>query len=82
MTGCTCLVLQGRLLDGRDEQEAEPELQAIIGLVSDRQALLRTEARKLADRIYVEKPRELGRRMAKYWEAWRRWEQPLSDVAP
>jgi CHAD domain-containing protein len=46
-----------------------PEVGELLGLVDQRSEQLRVQARPLGERLYAEKPKELGRRFCKYWKA-------------
>jgi len=41
------------------------------GLIEHRNAQLRAEAFALGERLYAERPKPFGKRMHRYWRAWR-----------
>ncbi len=47
------------------------DLTPLHGLIEHRNAQLRTEAFALGERLYAERPKAFGKRMRRYWRAWR-----------
>lgn len=50
---------------------ARETIQAFLGLIDQRQADLRSQARPLGARVFAEQPTRHGRRLRAYWQAWR-----------
>ncbi len=53
--------------DGREQAPDDPGLGELITLAERRQAELLAEALPMGERLYAEKPRRFGRRVARYW---------------
>jgi hypothetical protein len=60
-------VLKDALQSG--EAEAAVDLDALIGLIDFRRAQLQADAIHIGERLYAEKPRALGRRIHRAWDA-------------
>lgn len=75
------VVLRETLLNDPDSFGGERDLQALLGLVERRQTELRTRAEPLGQRLFAEKPRAMGRRLERYWEAWRSEVQRSAPLA-
>jgi hypothetical protein len=43
----------------------------LVALIDQRRGELQVEARRLGERVYVEKPRAFAGRLQGYWQAWR-----------
>ncbi|MBE9078366.1 CHAD domain-containing protein [Romeria aff. gracilis LEGE 07310] len=52
---------------------------ALLALIDRRQQELRTEAQKLGQRLYVEKPKRFDKRTKAYWQIWRQQAQPAAE---
>lgn len=57
--------------DLRERRLGEEETRALEGAISSRQEQLAGEALDLGRRLYAEQPKAYGRRLRRYWEAWR-----------
>ena len=64
-------VLQQDLARRSDGNPRRPELDALHGLMEERQQELRAAALSLGTRFYAEKPSTFCVRLAKHWQAWR-----------
>ena len=53
--------------DAREQAPDDPGLPELIALAERRQAELLAEALPMGERLYAEKPRLFGRRVARYW---------------
>jgi CHAD domain-containing protein len=51
--------------------EIPADLDAVLGLIEHRRRELAIEAFFLGKRVYAESPKAFGRRMRRYWKAWR-----------
>jgi CHAD domain-containing protein len=63
--------------DLRERKLGEQETAALEAAIGRRQEELATEALSLGHRLYAERPRDFGRRLRRYRQAWRRSE-PLA----
>lgn len=61
-------VLRGDL---HERRLGEEETRALEAAIDARQQQLAAEALDLGRRLYAEPPKQLGRRLRRYWEAWR-----------
>ena len=53
-----------------------------VALIDAARADLRDRCHRLGARLYAESPRDLGRRVGRYWEAWQ-WlgrERPVGEI--
>lgn len=57
--------------DLRERRLGEEETQALEAAIDARQAELAGEALNLGRRLYAERPKAYGRRLHRYWQAWR-----------
>jgi len=57
--------------DLRERRLGETETRALGAAISGRQEQLVADALNLGRRLYAEKPKAFGRRLRRYWEAWR-----------
>lgn len=53
------------------DREIAADVDAVIGLIEHRGGQLQTEAFFLGERLYAERPKAFGRRIHRYWKAWR-----------
>ena len=58
------------LLDRPDLFNRENDMEILIGVMNQRQTELKRVARRLGERIYVEKPKTFVKRIGKYWQLW------------
>jgi len=49
----------------------EETIQAVLGLITQRQVELRARAKRLGARLYAETPKRFAKRLHGYWNAWR-----------
>jgi len=63
-------VLRETLLQSPDEFGDEQLIRTTLGLITQRQAELRAEAKSLGARLLAEKPKRFVKRMKRYWWAW------------
>jgi CHAD domain-containing protein len=63
-------VLRETLLQSPDEFGDEQLIRTTLGLITQRQAELRAEAKPLGARLLAEKPKRFVRRIRRYWQAW------------
>lgn len=52
-----------------------PKLRPLLTAIDQRRRVLRNESLELAARVYEESPREMDRRLQRYWHRWRHHEQ-------
>jgi CHAD domain-containing protein len=64
-------ILRETLLDRPADFGGEATLQALLGLLTQRQVELRAQAKLLGVRLYAEKPQRFSKRLHSYWNAWR-----------
>ncbi|MEJ2469991.1 MAG: CHAD domain-containing protein [Desulfuromonadales bacterium] len=64
-------VLQQTLIDDPQSFGTDEMIAAFTALARQRQEELRSHARPLGARIYAETPNRFGKRICRYWEAWR-----------
>jgi len=57
--------------DAREQAPEDPGLAELTALAERRQAELLAEALPMGERLYAEKPRRFGARLARYWQASR-----------
>lgn len=77
------VVLRARLLDNPEPWAPPPDLTALAAVIDTRRAALQRQARRLAGRIYLEKPGTFEERLRDLWEIWRKEgeEEAASDAA-
>jgi CHAD domain-containing protein len=63
-------ILRQTLLRRPDQFGGEDLIQAMIGLIAQRQVELRTRAKSLGARIFAERPKLLAERLGRYWQVW------------
>ena len=63
-------VLRETLLEGDLDFGGQETIQALIGLISQRQIELRAKAKQLGDTLYTEPPKHFIKRLRSYWKAW------------
>lgn len=68
-------VLRKTLLDSADEFGSKRTLQTLLALIDRRSAELRTKAETLGKRVHADKPKQLGARFRKCWNAWKEEKQ-------
>jgi len=66
-------ILREALLANPDPFGSEDVVQTTVGLIGQRRAQLRLNARRIGERLYVERPKDLADRFAHYWETWQSW---------
>ena len=64
-------LLRQRVLEPVETSGDRTDLEALIALIDQRRGELQVEARRLGERVYVEKPRAFTGRLQVYWQAWR-----------
>jgi CHAD domain-containing protein len=75
------LALLGHEL-AEDEVPAAVDIDAVRGLIGRRRAELQTEAARLGERVYAEKPKAFVRRMRRSWEAGRAMARKSQEQRP
>jgi CHAD domain-containing protein len=73
-------LLRQRLLEAVERSGDRTDLEALIALIDQRRGELQVGARRLGERVYVEKPRAFADRLQVYWQAWRS-EQHIDPIA-
>jgi CHAD domain-containing protein len=68
--------------DLRQRNLGEAETVALLAAIDRRQEELAAEALSLGRRLYAERPRELNRRLRRYWQAWRRPPRAQRSAGP
>jgi CHAD domain-containing protein len=63
-------VLRATLLDEAHEMGDRQQIDRLVELIGRRRAELEAEARPLGERLCAEKPRQIGERHVRYWDAW------------
>ena len=63
-------VLRDRLHS--NESEFAVDVEPVFDLIDHRREQLQEQAMLVGERLYAEKPKAFGRRMHRYWKAWRR----------
>ena len=63
-------VLRETLLEGDMDFGGEETIQALLGLITQRQIELRAKAKQLGARLYAESPKRFVKRLHSYWKAW------------
>jgi CHAD domain-containing protein len=66
------VVLRAFITENPERFNDDDHLQVLLALIQQRQLELQTSARLLGQRLYAEKPKAFRKRMAVYWQAWRR----------
>jgi CHAD domain-containing protein len=64
-------LLRQRVLEAAEASGDRTDLEALIALIDQRRGELQREARRLGQRVYVEKPQAFTGRLGIYWQAWR-----------
>jgi len=64
-------LLRQRVLEGVERSDDRTDLEALVALIDQRRGELQVEARRLGERVYVEKPQAFTGRLQVYWQAWR-----------
>jgi CHAD domain-containing protein len=64
-------VLRETLLKRPADFGDEGTLQAVLGLITQRQVELQARAKPLGAQLYAEKPKRFAKRLRSYWNAWR-----------
>lgn len=64
-------LLRQRVLEPAERSGDRTDLEALIALVDQRRGELQREARRLGQRVYLEKPQAFASRLGVYWQAWR-----------
>jgi CHAD domain-containing protein len=64
-------LLRQRVLEPAERSGDRTDLEALIALIDQRRGELQREARRLGQRVYIEKPQDLASRLGVYWQAWR-----------
>jgi len=64
-------VLRSTVLDDPEAFGTETDVQAFVALLDRRRAELQAEARPLGERLFAERPKQLARRLRRYWKTWR-----------
>jgi CHAD domain-containing protein len=64
-------LLRQRVLESVETSGDRTDLEALIALIDQRRGELQVEARRLGERVYVEKPRAFTGRLQVYWQVWR-----------
>jgi CHAD domain-containing protein len=59
------------VLKQAEESGDRTDLEALIALIDQRREELQGEARRLGERVYVDKPQAFASRLQVYWQAWR-----------
>jgi CHAD domain-containing protein len=57
--------------DLRERKLGEEETEALVAAIDQRQEELADEASAVGRRLYAEQPKDFGRRLRGYWQAWR-----------
>lgn len=73
-------LLRQRVLEAAERSGDRTDLEALIALIDQRRGELQVGARRLGERVYVEKPRAFADRLQVYWQAWRS-EQQIDPIA-
>jgi CHAD domain-containing protein len=63
-------VLRATLLDEAHEMGDRQQVDRLVELIGRRRAELEAEAKPLGELLCAEKPRQIGARHARYWDAW------------
>jgi len=63
-------VFRAMLLGEGSGSGSETEIQALVGLIDCRREELQALARPLGERLCAEKPKQLAKRLRKYWTVW------------
>jgi CHAD domain-containing protein len=63
-------VLRETLMEGDVDFGGEETIQALLGLITQRQIELRAKAKQLGARLYAEPPKRFVKRLRSYWKAW------------
>ena len=72
-------VFRHMLLNKSGALGSKRDLQVMLGLIDRRSAELRAEAKPLGERVYTEKPKQIGQRVGSYWEIWISEDERLSS---
>jgi CHAD domain-containing protein len=64
-------LLRQRVLEPAERSGGRTDLEALIALIDQRRGELQREARRLGQRVYLEKPQAFASRLGVYWQAWR-----------
>lgn len=77
-------VFRKRIMKSPDEFGTPKTIQALLGLLAQRQVELRLEARLLGERLFAEKPKHFVHRLGRYWKAMRQGEHapPKLEYVP
>ena len=75
-------VLRTTLLDDPEAFGTETDVQAFVALADRRRAELQAEAQPLGERLSAETPKQLARRLRRYWKTWRGSKKLGPKLAP
>jgi CHAD domain-containing protein len=64
-------ILRQSVLEQLAKSGDRRNLEVLVALIDQRRGELQVEARRLGERLYVEKPRAFAGRLEVYWQAWR-----------
>jgi CHAD domain-containing protein len=64
-------ILRQSVLEPLAKSGDRRNLEVLVALIDQRRGELQVEARRLGERLYVEKPRAFAGRLEVYWQAWR-----------